>query len=126
MTTPGIDEVSSDSFRAAPRLEGGRLVLEFSGSGDMSAIALVSDLLKQVHASAQLENIVEVCCDFRQLTFMNSSCFKSFVVWIDTVKNAERRYQILFLTDANHHWQRRSLEALRRLASNIVTIDTRA
>ena len=121
-----IEEVKSDTFRAAPRREGERLVLEFSGSGDMSAITLVAEFLKQAHSAAQLENTVEVCCDFRQLTFMNSSCFKSFVVWIDTVKNAERRYQILFLTDANHHWQRRSLEALRRLAANIVTIDTRA
>ena len=121
-----VSEVSSETFRATPRRDDARLVLEFSGSGDMSAIALVAEFLKQVHGAAQLENIVEVCCDFRQLTFMNSSCFKSFVVWIDTVKNAERRYQILFLTDANHHWQRRSLEALRRLAANIVTIDTRA
>ncbi len=126
MSALGIDEVGSDSFRAAPRRENERLVLEFSGSGDMSAIPLVAEFLKQVHTAAQAETIVEVCCDFRQLTFMNSSCFKSFVVWIDTVKNAERRYQILFLTDANHQWQRRSLEALRRLAANIVTIDTRA
>ena len=46
------------------------------------------------------------------------------VVWIDTVKNAEPGYKIRFLTDPNLHWQRRSLEALRRLAANVVTIET--
>jgi hypothetical protein len=55
---------------------------------------------------------------------MNSSCFKSFVVWIDSVKNAQPGYRIRFLTDPNLHWQRRSLEALRRLAANVVTIDS--
>ena len=48
------------------------------------------------------------------------------MVWIDTVKNAERGYLIRFLTDPNVHWQRRSLEALRRLATNIVEIETAA
>jgi len=31
---------------------------------------------------------------------------------------------VRFLTDPNLHWQRRSLEALRRLAANVVTIET--
>jgi hypothetical protein len=67
-----------------------------------------------------------VRCDFRRLGFMNSSCFKSFVVWIDTVKNAPIAYKISFLTDPNLHWQRRSLEALRRLAVNVVSIEADA
>ena len=54
---------------------------------------------------------------------MNSSCFKAFVVWIDTVKNAGRVYRIRFLTDPEMHWQRRSLEALRRLATNVVSVE---
>jgi hypothetical protein len=39
------------------------------------------------------------------------------------VKNAAAPYKIVFLTDPNLHWQRRSLEALRRLAVSIVTIE---
>ncbi len=66
----------------------------------------------------------QVSCDLKQLTFMNSSCFKSCVVWIDTVKNSEIRYQIVFLTNPALPWQWRCLEALRRLAANLVTIET--
>jgi len=114
----------SDGFRATPSVADTRLVIVFAGSGDMNAIALLADYLKQVHAEALRLTVSEVTCDLKQLTFMNSSCFKSFVVWIDTVKNAPRLYQIRFLTDPNLHWQRRSLEALRRLAVNIVTVES--
>ena len=124
MSVLTLNPVASDGFRVTPTLDGARLVLVFSGSGDMNAIELLSRFLKHVHEEAQRLPATEVSCDFRQLAFMNSSCFKSFVVWIDTVKNAAQRYQIHFLTNPDMHWQRRSLEALRRLAVNIVTIES--
>ena len=122
MSTLQLGGVSTDGFRATAAQDDARLVLAFSGSGDMNAITPLSEYLRQVHAEALRLRVTEVCCDFRQLTFMNSSCFKSFVVWIDTVKTSAEGYQIRFLTDPNLHWQRRSLEALRRLAANIVTV----
>jgi hypothetical protein len=99
------------------------LLVEFSGTGDVGAIELLAGYLKRVHAEAERLSLNEVRCDFRQLLFMNSSCFKAFVVWIDTVKNAPRSYRIRFLTDPQMQWQRRSLEALRRLATNVVQVD---
>jgi hypothetical protein len=124
MSELGLGALSGDSFQAVPALEDSRLVLRFSGSGDMTAISALSQYLKQVHEEALRLSVSEVSCDLQQLVFMNSSCFKSFVVWIDTVKNADHGYRIRFLTDPNLHWQRRSLEALRRLAANLVTIET--
>ncbi len=124
MSALQLDPLSGDSFQATPTLEGGRLTLRFAGSGDMTAIAPLSTFLQQVHAEATRLGVSEVSCNLQQLAFMNSSCFKSFVVWIDTVKNARQGYLIRFLTDPNVHWQRRSLEALRRLATNIVEIET--
>ena len=126
MTQMALEAIGSAAFQATPTLDGPRLTLRFTGSGDMSAIALLSDFLKRVHEEALRLGVAEVTCDLQQLQFMNSSCFKSFVVWIDTVKNAPVRYQIAFQTNPNLHWQRRSLEALRRLAANIVTIETMA
>ena len=124
MSELALCPVASDGFQATPTLDGARLSIVFSGSGDMNAIELLSSFLKQVHEQARQIPVAEVSCDFRQLAFMNSSCFKSFVVWIDTVKNADPRYRIHFLTNPDLHWQRRSLEALRRLAVNIVTIES--
>jgi hypothetical protein len=126
MSELSLDAISGDSFQAVPALDDSRLVLRFSGSGDMNAISPLSSFLKQAHEEALRLSVSEVSCDLQELVFMNSSCFKSFVVWIDTVKNVEHGYKIRFVTDPNLHWQRRSLEALRRLASNVVTIETAA
>ena len=117
--TPAI----AAGFSCLPALDAGRLQLTFAGTGDVAAIELLGTYLKQVHAEAERLAVSEVICDFKALSFMNSSCFKAFVVWIDTVKNAARSYRIRFLTDPEMHWQRRSLEALRRLATTVVTVE---
>jgi hypothetical protein len=119
-------DVAGESFSAVATHEQGCFSIVFSGSGDMKAIELLAQYLKRVHERALSEGIAEVRCDFRQLAFMNSSCFKSFVVWIDTVKNAAKAYKIGFVTNPSLHWQRRSLEALRRLAVDIVSIESPA
>jgi hypothetical protein len=115
--------VASAGFSCVPRLDGETLTVAFTGTGDVAAIVLLGDYLKRLHAEVERLRISEVACDFRQLSFMNSSCFKAFVVWIDTVKNAARSYHIRFVTDPEMHWQRRSLEALRRLATGVVSVE---
>ena len=124
MSELSLTAVGGKAFQVTPTLVDFNLRLVFTGSGDMHATSLVNDYLKLVHEEALRLGLAQVSCDFKQLTFMNSSCFKSFVVWIDTVKNSEVRYQIAFLTNPSLPWQRRSLEALRRLAANLVTIET--
>lgn len=126
MSTLGLGAICSEGFEATPALSKKMLTVVFSGTGDMNAMTLLSDYLKQVHLEATRLSVTSVSCDLQKLVFMNSSCFKAFVVWIDTVKNAPVRYQIALKTNPNLHWQRRSLEALRRLAANIVTIETMA
>ena len=101
-------------FACLPTLTEGHLQIVFDGTGDVGAIELLSSYLKLVHAEALRLRLNEVVCDFRKLSFMNSSCFKAFVVWIDTVKNTDPPYRIRFLTAPSLHWQKRSLEALRR------------
>lgn len=119
-------EAISGGFQAVATLEGTRLTIAFSGNGDLHAIEPLADYLKRVQVEALRLKVLEVRCDFKKLVFMNSSCFKSFVVWIDTVKNAPHSYKIVFVTEPSVHWQRRSLEALRRLAMDVVSIETDA
>lgn len=109
-------------FSCRPSLENEQLSVAFDGTGDVAAIQLLAAYLERVHAEAKRLGVDEVTCDFRKLAFMNSSCFKAFVVWIDRLKNAPDGYKIRFLTDPEMHWQRRSLEALRRLATGVVSI----
>jgi hypothetical protein len=119
----GLAPAQVPDFACAPSYEGDVLTITFSGTGDVGAVELLADYLKRAHVEAERLSVSEVTCDFRKLSFMNSSCFKSFVVWIDTVKNASRPYRIRFLTDPEMHWQKRSLEALRRLATSVVTVE---
>jgi len=118
-----LPTIEMAAFSCAPSLNDGKLTVTFSGTGDVAAIEALSTYLKQLHAEAERLSLTEVTCDFRKLSFMNSSCFKAFVVWIDTVKNSARAYRIRFLTDPDMHWQRRSLEALRRLATTVVSVE---
>jgi hypothetical protein len=118
-----LEAAETTGFACAPSLEDGKLTVSFVGTGDVAAIELLAGYLKRVHGEAERLGVSEVTCDFRQLSFMNSSCFKAFVVWIDTVKNAAKAYRIRFLTAPEMHWQRRSLEALRRLATNVVSVE---
>jgi hypothetical protein len=118
-----LEAVDSPGLSCAPRFADAKLTVAFTGTGDVAAVELLGDYLKRLHREAERLQVAEVTCDFRQLSFMNSSCFKAFVVWIDTVKNASRPYRIRFLTDPGMHWQRRSLEALRRLATDVVRVE---
>jgi hypothetical protein len=45
------------------------------------------------------------------------------VTWIDAVKTDTRQYRIVLVANPELHWQRRSLEALRRLAIGIVNVE---
>jgi hypothetical protein len=117
-----LEGVETKGFGCAPALADGKLTVTFHGTGDVAAVELLGSYLKRLHLEALRLGVSEVKCDFRKLTFMNSSCFKAFVVWIDTVKTAGG-YQIRFVTDPEMHWQRRSLEALRRLATSVVSIE---
>jgi len=102
------------------------LDLRFSGTADMHAIEPLDAYLSAIHASALQRGARRVRVDFRKLEFMNSSCFKSFVSWIGQVQDAapSSRYQIEFQSNAQMHWQRRSLNALRCFAMDLVSIQT--
>ena len=121
--TLDLQRAEAPSFTCTPALVDGKLSIACDGTGDAAAIELLASYLPRVHAEVTRLQLPEVVCDFRELSFMNSSCFKAFVVWIDTVKSAERSYRIRFVTSPSLHWQKRSLEALRRLASSVVTVE---
>jgi hypothetical protein len=121
--TIDLQPAEAPGFGCVPSLVDGGLLITFDGTGDVAAVELLSSYLKRVHTEVSRLALPEVVCDFRKLSFMNSSCFKAFVLWIDTVKNATPSYRIRFVTSPDLHWQKRSLEALRRLASDVVTVE---
>jgi len=126
MTSLGLSPLVESGFQLSPRVDGPNLVVSFSGNGDMTAVEALGRYLKEVHTEALSLNVEEVRFDLHDLTFMNSSCFKAFVTWIDVVSRIENGYKIRFLTNHRHAWQRRSLEALRCLSPNVVRVEAQA
>lgn len=118
-----LERVATSALSLEPSLENNCIKVTLVGTGDMNAITELNEYLTRVHAEAQRLVVPEVICDLRQLSFMNSSCFKAFVTWIDTVKNDKRPYRIRLLASSTLPWQRRSLEALRRLAVGVVSVE---
>jgi len=100
------------------------LVAKLSGTADLRVTDSVEAILTRVHQTALELAIVEVQMDLRDLEFMNSSCFKSFVSWISDVSEmTSGQYRIRFLSNPSILWQRRSLHALSCFAAELVTIE---
>ena len=104
--------------------EDGALVAKLSGTADLRVTDSVEAILSRVHQSALELGIAEVRMDLRELEFMNSSCFKSFVSWISEVSDLPSgQYRIRFLSNPSILWQRRSLHALSCFAAELITIE---
>jgi hypothetical protein len=117
-----ITPLEQSAFGIEPTLREGELVLAFRGTGDLEAVESLGDYLESAFSDVQRLQLASIRFDFRALEFMNSSCFKAFVTFIERSKQSEK-LAIVFVTDPNHYWQRRSLEALRRLAMGRVSIE---
>jgi hypothetical protein len=104
---------------------GETLTLELKGEGNTETIDVLANIIAATHARARAEKASEVVVDIKQLEFMNSSCFKKLVTWLDWVQelNESDRYRIRFRSSEAVHWQRRSLQALQCFAVDLVSVD---
>lgn len=119
----GIQPISDLEFSAEAALNGGALGLKLVGNADLNVKAQLDRFMASVHDQAVALKVREVAVDLRRLEFMNSSCLKSFVWWISTVQDiAEAPYRITFLSSPSMYWQRRSLNALACLATDLVSV----
>jgi hypothetical protein len=117
------------SERAGPLVleavaEGTAARLRCAGTADLVALEGLDAFLPKLHAELLSSQTTEVTVDLRELEFMNSSCFKSFISWIFMLEDLApaEGYGISFLSNPNYHWQERSLHVLSSFAPDRVTI----
>jgi hypothetical protein len=98
----------------------------FSGTADSETTGGLERVVEKLHSEAQRLGAKTVTVDFRELEFMNSSSFKVLVTWLADVRelDAAHQYRIHILSNPEHHWQSRSLEALRCFAVDLVSIES--
>jgi hypothetical protein len=114
------------AFQAERALEGELLVARLRGTADIHAIEPLDEFLSALHRDAVSLRAKRVEVDFRELEFMNSSCFKCFVSWIGMVQDLPpaEQYGIALRSNPRVHWQRRSLNALRSFAADLLSVIT--
>jgi hypothetical protein len=123
-----IPNIDANDLRAAPSYKDGQLSLIFAGSADSRSQDAIESLLNRVHAEALRLALPEVLVDFRDCDFVNSSCFKAFVVWLEQIQelDEQKQYKLRFYSDDSKAWQRRSLQALSCFAIELVHIESKA
>jgi hypothetical protein len=118
------EETKGSDFTAQASASDRCIRVSLAGNADLTVTSQLDHFLRGVHTEAQRCLAEEVTVDVRRLEFMNSSCLKSFVWWICAVQEQEGhgRYRIVFLSSPAVGWQRRSLNALARMANEIISI----
>jgi hypothetical protein len=126
MTTVVVPTIATTELRSEHTCNNGTLNIRLVGSAESIAKSALDGLLKNVHNEAQRLKLQEVIVDLRELEFMNSACFKSFVYWLREAEELEpsKQYRIRLLSDDEKHWQRRCLAALACFAADLIRIET--
>lgn len=121
-----LPNVSGPTFSAAATREDSELTVRFSGTADLESRDQLIEVVDGTHDAAAQLGLDRVVVDLRELDFMNSSCFKTFVTWLARVQDLDpdKQYKIHILSNPDFHWQRRSLAALSCFAVDLVTIES--
>jgi hypothetical protein len=121
-----IEEINTTDFRTETEHDLAALTVRLFGSAEANASSALDSFLGNVHSSAIAEKIPEVVVDMRSLDFMNSSCFKTFVSWVNKIRDVPdaSQYQVRFVADEKKHWQNRRLGALACFATNLIRVES--
>jgi hypothetical protein len=117
--------LTEPTFSATVSHDAENIVVRFTGNADIVAQKHLDRLLGDVHEQAGRLRVGRVKVDIRDLSFMNSSCIKDVIVWLEKVRKTEEshRYLVAFLSSATQPWQRRSLIALTTFGRGIVSVE---
>jgi hypothetical protein len=116
--------ISTPTFSANIHDTSGRPVLTLSGNADTLVLSRFRSYMEALHGELTDRNVGEIRVDTSKLYFMTSSCLKVLVAWLTSINELEikRRYHVVFVSNPDLHWQRRSFDALRHIADGSVTV----
>jgi hypothetical protein len=120
-----LPRFQDDDLRAELGEAAGQLTLTLEGDADARSQSALENLLVSVHDEAVRRGAPEVTVDFRDCDFVNSSCLKAFIVWLDRIQKLPpgQHYRLRFLADEGKPWQRRSFQAIAALAGDLFQIE---
>ncbi len=121
-----LQRVEVEGFSILSEAGDDTLTVKLNGSLDASTVPLLDSYLSVLHREALQHGLREVVFDCENLYFLNSLSIKRLVTWLSDIKKLEtgERYCVAFRTNRRLAWQRRSFDAVRRFASNLVRVET--
>lgn len=124
MSLLDLADVTRPNFSITAARDESTPTFAFAGNADMDALGALGVFLRQLEQATLEQRVSRVTCDFRDLYFMNSSCFKCFVLWINGIGGvrSELQYVVEFVANPAMRWQARSLENLQHFGPSIVRI----
>jgi len=118
-----VDDVLGSAFSTKSSLSADRITVELVGCLDLDTAPLLRHFLVQLTRSAQAGELLAFEFNIEQLYLMSSSAISHFASWLKGMRTTEHVRQIKFRTNPNLSWQHRSLDPLRRLASQLVLVE---
>jgi len=118
-----VDDIVGGDFTTKSEVRGEQVAVQLVGCLDLETAPLLRHFLAQLTRGVQAGELLEVEFDVRELYLLSSSAISHFAVWLKGLKAAERIRAVRFRTNPNLAWQRRSLDALRRLAEPLVNVE---
>ncbi len=119
-------QVSEEKYSAHVASDAHGVRVHFKGTiSTVNPAIVLNPFVDAVHAQVLESGAKDVRVDLTQLEFCNSSGFKSFIHWIERIKQAPegKRYTLRFVSTKERKWQRTSLLALSCYGVNIVAIE---
>lgn len=117
-----LQAVTLEDFRITPSIVDGCIVVCLQGTGDSLASDALRICLTEVENNAMKGEVTAVEFDIRGLQLLNSTCLKVFASFLLALVSGKRDCPIRFIVDSKSPWQARSLFALERMASNMVSV----
>jgi hypothetical protein len=124
MSVPALAPLTLTGFEAFPVLKDGTLELSLRGNADMTVSATLGKYLRELDQQSRSANVTLVEVKLVDLYFLSSSCFQAIAAWVLSIASRppENRYTVKFETHAAQTWQKRSLEAIRRVAPGVAVV----
>jgi hypothetical protein len=120
-----IADIKLPTFSTTSSQNADAMVVKMDGNADMTAHEPLKAFLDDLHKMTRTYRIREVTFDVQELYFMNSSCLSLFLRLINAVveSQASHSYSLRFRSNPNLRWQKRSLDAIRTYAKDVVSIE---
>jgi anti-anti-sigma factor len=123
--TLAVSDVHKATFGTRSERGSAGVVVHMRGNADIDAQEQLKLFLDALHDEARRLGLGAIVFDLDELYFMNSSCLSLLLRFVNAAMPSPNSQGIRLTFRSNPHlrWQRRSLQALRSYAPDIVSIE---